>query len=83
MEYTEVVGEEGHSLGRQVEFEMGKLFHKKPHIAEYTLYSKGVIGEQWAGRLNKEQTVRLEQGGESKMTEISNKHSLEMFTENS
>ena len=57
MEYMEVVGEEGHSTGRQVEFEMRELFHKKPLRTEHSLYTKGVTGEQVAVRLNKENTV--------------------------
>ena len=56
VEYLEVA-EEGHYTGRQAEFEMGELFHKKLLRTEHSLYTKGVTGEQGAARLNKEKTV--------------------------
>ena len=54
--------EEGHYTGRQAEFEMGELFHKKPLRTDHRLYTKGVAGER-----------QVEQGKDSELPRSSSK----------
>ena len=61
VEYLEVA-EEGHYTGRQAEFEMGELFHKKPLRTDHRLYTKGVAGER-----------QVEQGKDSELPRSSSK----------